>query len=196
MKRLNNYKRKGFILGLLLLLIIGLKLIDWSVGGILNIFKSDNKIAVIDSSGNNYDTLFSSIDKGLDSLLIERGLAKNYKDLLEVKKNITVSSPKTNPVSNSMHNPNFNSNSNETEFYLICNSGFIENSRGAILFILPGNNTSRYYYNISLRKGVYQYQSVGEPRDSVTFAVDESGAYKLGFQELHPVFTIYKDSLK
>lgn len=193
---MSKHKHKGFILGLLLLLIIGLKLIDWSVGGIFTMFKSDNKIAVIDSSGNNYDTLFSSIDKGLDNLLIERGLAKNYKDLIKLKKNIAVSNPKVKLSSDSIHNPNFNTNSNETEFYLICNSGFIANTRGAILFILPGGSTSRYYYNISLKKGVYQYQTVSEPRDSVTFAVDETGAYKIGFQELHPSFTIYKDSLK
>lgn len=178
------------------MLIVGLKVLDWSVGGFVNVFQSEEKY--IDSTSTEYDTLFTSIDKGLDNLLLTRKLAKDTNEVKKLKSKIVISSPKTElqaKIDTVNKNPNFNFKKKETEFYLICSPGFIINKFGAVQYYLPGGD-SRYYYLISLKNGTYQYQTISEPRDSVSFAVDELGAYKLGFQEIHPNFTIYKDSLK
>ena len=157
-------------------------------------------------TGVKYVLLFDSIDEGLNKLLLERNSHLALNALQEIKKKVRVSNPVLHldtvkdkrtinaQLQKSKTNPNVFFPHKETQFYLICNPGFIENTRGAVQYYLPGG-TGKYYYEVSLRKGTYGYQTISEPRDSVTFVVDEKGAYKLGFQELHPNFVILKDTL-
>jgi len=63
-----------------------------------------------------------------------------------------------------------------------------------IQYYLTGDE-GKYYYQIGLKKGNYSFQTKYEPKDNLQFVIDQNGVYKLGYQESHPYFMVYKDSL-
>lgn len=87
-------------------------------------------------------------------------------------------------------------NSAEVRFHIVAKSGLIVNKRNDIVYFCTNGDKfdiERSVYDISLRKGTYAYINL-DKSDTVSFAIDETGAYKLGFQEDHTSFTILKDS--
>lgn len=147
---------------------------------------------MIDSGSIKYDSLFYSIDQGLNKIIKERNAGKiTSEEIAKLKQTIKVSKPFIEkPVSDVTTN-----DKGEVTFYLITKPGLIANKWGAVQYYLPGND-EKYYYEITLKKGLYSFQTISQPRDSVTFVVDNGGAYKLGFQEIHPYFIVFKDSIK
>ena len=180
---------------LIILFLLFFKVVDLFLNSSMYRSSSQREIAVTDSSRIEYDSLFKTIDFNLDKIIKEKNSNKiTHDEIQKIKQTIKVSQPSSDPlqtwVTNSIPN-----DKGEITFYLVSNPGFISNKWGAVQYYLPGDG-GKYYYEITLRKGVYSFQTTSEPRDSVTFAIDNDGVYKLGFQELHPNFIVFKDSLK
>lgn len=84
----------------------------------------------------------------------------------------------------------------EVSFHIVAKSGMIVNQRNNIVYFCTDGDKfdiERSVYDISLRKGTYAYINL-DKSDTITFAIDETGAYKLGFQEDHGSFLILKES--
>ena len=82
----------------------------------------------------------------------------------------------------------------EVKFYLVSQPGIISGKYGQVEYVC-GNSKDpniRFRYEISLKPGTYCYYNFNKS-DTISFAIDNSGAYKLGFQEDHPSFSIYKN---
>jgi len=61
------------------------------------------------------------------------------------------------------------------------------------MYFMPAYD-QRYYYELTLPEGVYSYIML-DNRDTIEFAVNKEGVFKLGFYENHPDFVILRDSL-
>lgn len=135
----------------------------------------------------DYDTLFASIDSKILALS-------------ELKKE-TIYPAKTRQAFKKAYEPSFLacltkdievSPRKDLRFFLVTEKGSITDKYGFVRYYLTGDGY-RYYYDLNLKVGVYSFQSANN-HDTVPFVVDKSGVYKLGFQEDHPNFQIYKDS--
>lgn len=84
----------------------------------------------------------------------------------------------------------------ETHFYIVAKPGLIVDKYTNIVYIC-GDRTSpqdeRSVYDVSIKSGTYAYINF-DKSDTITFAIDKTGAYKIGFQENHSSFTILKKS--
>ncbi len=81
------------------------------------------------------------------------------------------------------------------EFCIVSKPGYITNQHGSVVYICQDSKDfgiDRYVYNVSLTKGTYSYYNM-DKSDTITFAIDKNGAYKLGFYEDHKSFSIYKN---
>lgn len=100
-------------------------------------------------------------------------------------------------ASNSMYVPatklSYIRNPHKITFYLVAPAGYIADIHGTVAYYLPGY-ANKYYYELELNEGIYSFQTLTN-RDTIPFVVDSIGVYKLGFQELHPNFLVFKDSL-
>lgn len=181
----------SFVLSLifLILFLLFFKMVDISTSD--KEFNHEEQI-LVDSSYIQYDSLFKSIDFNLDRIIKEKN-SKNLTsvEIQKIKQTIKISKPSNEP--NWVKNYNF-TDKGEVTFYLVTKPGFIANKWGAVQYYLPGDD-NKYYYEITLKTGFYYFQTISHPRDSVSFVVDNNGVYKLGYQELHPNFIIFKDSL-
>lgn len=181
---------------LLLLLILCLKVADYGVGGFVNIFKSDQKITEVDSTWKlEYDSLSRSIDKNIEILITKSNPSASKEEIKKLVSEVKISKPLSKPHYSPSNSSEVYYEKKSSTFYLVTQPGFITNGRGAVQYYLPGGG-SKYYYEINLKEGVYSFITVNvTPQDTVSFAIDRTGAYKLGYQENHPNFLIFKDSL-
>ena len=200
-------KKHIFPVALLLLLLSVLKLVDNGIGGFSNLFKSSEPVATYtsDSAKLEYDTLFNSIDKNIEVLVKSRNGASSEKEIKKLISDVKIitplsSLPKRGPSNTQnvvavIDGPKYVERK-KFIFYLVTSPGFVTNGRGAVDYYLPGGANGRYYYEIDLKEGIYSFITTGiNPRDTTPFIIDKTGVYKLGFQEDHPNFMIFKDSL-
>lgn len=90
----------------------------------------------------------------------------------------------------------FNLIKKETTFYLISKPGFINGKYDKLCYVCEGINSvgfGRFSFEIELQSGVYTFITF-DKSDTIPFVVDDHGVYKLGFQENHPTFNIYKQN--
>lgn len=82
------------------------------------------------------------------------------------------------------------------DFCIVSKPGVITNQRGNIIYFCQDGHDigiDRYAYEISLSSGTYAYYNL-DKSDTISFAIDKTGAYKLGFYEDHKSFAIYKQN--
>ena len=81
-------------------------------------------------------------------------------------------------------------------FYIVAKDGFILNAdhHNSFTYFCQTKDTSyRSIYRISLPIGNYRYVNL-DKSDTISFVVDKSGVYKLGFYEDHKSFDVLKYS--
>lgn len=89
----------------------------------------------------------------------------------------------------------FNSIEKETTFYLISKPGYINGKYDRLCYICEGTKSvgfGRFSFEINLKNGTYNFITF-DKSDTIPFVVDDKGVYKLGFQENHPTFNIYRE---
>lgn len=67
----------------------------------------------------------------------------------------------------------------ESKFQVACKGGWITDENQNLRYSLKGENQDKYFYDISLKKGIYVYYTL-KGEDSVTFVVIYDTIYKLG----------------
>jgi len=204
--------RYAWFAGFLILVFLCFKTFDSTV----NFFTSPAEIAEtdsleIDSIPQEYVEAFKSLDQKVEKVILERNLTATTQEVHEMVKKVKIADPLVSiPISTTTSGQNYSptwvyendSNKSNTyrkkkiyTFYIVTHNGYVTNQYGAVQYYLPGED-KRYYYEITLKEGVYTFITLGlTPNDTVPFAIDQTGVYKLGFQETHPNFLIFKDSL-
>ena len=84
----------------------------------------------------------------------------------------------------------------ELNFFIVSKNGFITNERGNIVYVCKGDpehNIDRYLFDLTLTNGTYTFFNI-DKSDTISFAIDNTGAYKLGFYEDHNSLTVFKDN--